>query len=105
MATTMSRGVQSMNSKLLKTALHKSYHRESSSSSSELKGVVEGLKGVDDKDDCQVDGYGGSWWIPHHQTGIYYPKGHEKVMEDVPIEAAKSKEVHHFSSHDDGVDT
>ncbi|CAL9764177.1 unnamed protein product [Musa acuminata subsp. burmannicoides] len=25
-----------------------------------------------------------SWWIPHPRTGIYYPKGHEWVMEDVP---------------------
>lgn len=23
-------------------------------------------------------------WVPHGRTGIYYPKGHEKVMEDVP---------------------
>ncbi|WOK94419.1 hypothetical protein Cni_G03121 [Canna indica] len=25
-----------------------------------------------------------SWWVPDPRTGIYYPKGHEWVMEDVP---------------------
>ena len=23
-------------------------------------------------------------WVPHERTGIYYPKGHEKVFDDVP---------------------
>ncbi|KAG6507689.1 uncharacterized protein LOC121983085 isoform X1 [Zingiber officinale] len=23
-------------------------------------------------------------WVPHPRTGIYYPKGHDWVMEDVP---------------------
>ncbi|KAL4588623.1 hypothetical protein LXL04_001515 [Taraxacum kok-saghyz] len=27
-------------------------------------------------------------WVPHNRTGIYYPKGHEWVMEDVPEGAA-----------------
>lgn len=29
-----------------------------------------------------------SYWIPHPRTGIYYPKGHEWVMKDVPDGAA-----------------
>ncbi|MFS7995774.1 putative Late embryogenesis abundant protein, LEA_3 subgroup [Helianthus anomalus] len=29
-----------------------------------------------------------SCWIPHPRTGIYYPKGHEWVMKDVPNGAA-----------------
>ncbi|OAY39198.1 uncharacterized protein LOC122724856 [Manihot esculenta] len=29
-----------------------------------------------------------SCWIPHPRTGIYMPKGHERVMEDVPEGAA-----------------
>ncbi|KAJ4958425.1 hypothetical protein NE237_025536 [Protea cynaroides] len=99
-AATVTRGVQSTNSKLIKTVLHKSYHKESSSSS-ELKGVFVGQKGEEGKDDCQVDGNARSLWVPHHRTGIYYPKGHEKLMEDVPMDAAKSKAVHSFSSYDD----
>ncbi|KAK9232600.1 hypothetical protein WN943_022848 [Citrus x changshan-huyou] len=23
-------------------------------------------------------------WVPHERTGIYYPKSHEKVIDDVP---------------------
>ncbi|CAN6329189.1 unnamed protein product [Urochloa humidicola] len=29
-----------------------------------------------------------SLWVPHPRTGIYYPKGFEWVMEDVPSGAA-----------------
>lgn len=29
-----------------------------------------------------------SCWIPDPRTGIYYPKGHESVMKDVPDGAA-----------------
>ncbi|KAF5448246.1 hypothetical protein F2P56_028800 [Juglans regia] len=28
------------------------------------------------------------YWVPHPRTGIYFPKGHESVMEDVPEGAA-----------------
>ncbi|XP_074573909.1 uncharacterized protein LOC141830371 [Curcuma longa] len=31
---------------------------------------------------CKRDG--AAWWVPHPRTGIYYPKGHDWVMEDVP---------------------
>ncbi|CAM8894915.1 unnamed protein product [Rhodiola kirilowii] len=30
-------------------------------------------------------------WVPHARTGIYFPQGHERVMEDVPIGAATLK--------------
>nr|GEV07441.1 hypothetical protein [Tanacetum cinerariifolium] len=30
-----------------------------------------------------------SCWIPDPRTGIYYPKGHEWVMKDVPVGAAR----------------
>ncbi|XP_022749150.1 uncharacterized protein LOC111298689 [Durio zibethinus] len=29
-----------------------------------------------------------SCWVPHPKTGIYFPKGHEWVMKDVPDDAA-----------------
>ncbi|KAJ4820147.1 F-box/RNI superfamily protein [Rhynchospora pubera] len=43
-------------------------------------------------------------WIPHPRTGIYYPEGHEWVMEDVPNGASsfavnywlRSSEVEHM---------
>lgn len=31
-----------------------------------------------------------SSWVPHETTGIYYPKGQEKVMQDVPPPPAGS---------------
>ncbi|KAK8568218.1 hypothetical protein V6N13_106151 [Hibiscus sabdariffa] len=29
-----------------------------------------------------------SSWVPHPKSGIYFPKGHERVMDDVPDQAA-----------------
>ncbi|TXG69487.1 hypothetical protein EZV62_004422 [Acer yangbiense] len=41
-------------------------------------------------------------WVPDDRTGIYYPKGHEKVMEDVPVGAAKHTHgVNWFSNNFD----
>ncbi|KAK8558661.1 hypothetical protein V6N13_098307 [Hibiscus sabdariffa] len=31
---------------------------------------------------------GSSSWAPHPKSGIYFPKGHEWVMDDVPAAAA-----------------
>jgi hypothetical protein len=31
-------------------------------------------------------------WVPHPRTGIYYPKGFEWVMEDVPSGAASFRQ-------------
>ncbi|KAL8553413.1 hypothetical protein ACS0TY_001908 [Phlomoides rotata] len=28
------------------------------------------------------------FWVPHHRNGIYFPKGQEWVMEDIPNDAA-----------------
>lgn len=40
-------------------------------------------------------------WVPHERTGIYYPKGHEKVLEDVPPVATKEFGVDWFSYNDE----
>ncbi|RWR91398.1 F-box/LRR-repeat-like protein [Cinnamomum micranthum f. kanehirae] len=78
----------------------KSVHNDSLMS--ESKAVATAGMGREDKIECLVDEHAGSWWVPHHRTGIYYPIGQERVMEDVPIEAAKSAEVIHcFSSRED----
>nr|CAB3462164.1 unnamed protein product [Digitaria exilis] len=37
-----------------------------------------------------------SLWVPHPRTGIYYPKGFEWVMEDVPSGAASFRQSYWF---------
>jgi hypothetical protein len=37
-----------------------------------------------------------SLWVPHPMTGIYYPKGFEWVMEDVPTSAASFQQSYWF---------
>ncbi|KAF5191696.1 hypothetical protein FRX31_018717 [Thalictrum thalictroides] len=44
-------------------------------------------------------GHVGTLWIPHQRTGIYYPVGQEKVMEDIPTGAASLPKVHWASSY------
>ncbi|KAG1342055.1 hypothetical protein COCNU_05G002840 [Cocos nucifera] len=39
-----------------------------------------------------------SWWVPHPTTGIYYPKGHEWVMEDVPRGASSFPQTYWLRS-------
>lgn len=46
---------------------------------------------------------GGSIWVPHPNNGIYYPKGHERIMDDVPNAAASFSPTYWFRSID-GVD-
>ncbi|EEF43002.1 conserved hypothetical protein [Ricinus communis] len=42
----------------------------------------------------------GNCWIPDERTGIYYPKGQEKVMESIPPKAAKDLGAINWFSHD-----
>lgn len=44
-----------------------------------------------------------SYWMPDARTGIYVPKGHEQVIEDVPENAA-SFEHTYWLRNVDGVD-
>ncbi|KAK8316552.1 hypothetical protein V6Z12_A13G050300, partial [Gossypium hirsutum] len=39
-----------------------------------------------------------SSWVPHPKSGIYFPKGHEWVMDDVPDRAALSVQVSGFEA-------
>uniref|UniRef100_A0ACD5Y5H0 Uncharacterized protein n=1 Tax=Avena sativa TaxID=4498 RepID=A0ACD5Y5H0_AVESA len=39
-------------------------------------------------------------WVPHPRTGIYYPRGFEWVMEDVPRNAATFKQPYWLRSDD-----
>ncbi|KAL3515352.1 hypothetical protein ACH5RR_022254 [Cinchona calisaya] len=42
-------------------------------------------------------------WVPHPRSGIYYPQGQERVMDDVPKGAASCGETY-WLRNDDGVD-
>ncbi|TYH33307.1 hypothetical protein ES332_D13G050000v1 [Gossypium tomentosum] len=44
-----------------------------------------------------------SSWVPHPKSGIYFPKGHEWVMDDVPDRAASFSSSYWVRSVD-GVD-
>lgn len=50
-------------------------------------------------DQGRVDG--DCWWIPDNRTGIFYPKGQEKVIEEVPAGAAKDFRVNWFTNNED----
>ncbi|KAF3668398.1 putative prolyl 4-hydroxylase alpha subunit [Capsicum annuum] len=45
----------------------------------------------------------GAWWVPHPRTGIYFPKGQERVMDDIPNGAASLPQTYWLRS-EDGVD-
>ncbi|RWR91397.1 hypothetical protein CKAN_02055000 [Cinnamomum micranthum f. kanehirae] len=96
----VARGAYTKNSKFFRGVTWKGYHNDSPIS--ESKAVAYGEMGTEEKNDCHVEGRAESWWAPHHRTGIYYPRGQERVMEDVPTEAAKFVEaIHCFSSKED----
>ncbi|MED6115006.1 hypothetical protein PIB30_086034 [Stylosanthes scabra] len=40
-------------------------------------------------------------WVPHPRTGIYFPKGHEWVMDDVPEGAASFTHTYWLRNVDD----
>ncbi|RWR78006.1 myb-like protein W isoform X1 [Cinnamomum micranthum f. kanehirae] len=42
-------------------------------------------------------------WVPHPRTGIYYPKGHEWVMESIPDGAASFNQTYWLRASE-GVD-
>lgn len=58
----------------------------------------------DDEEKKKKELHGGTWWAPHPKTGIYFPKGHDWVMNDVPEGAATFSQTCWFRNDDDGVD-
>ncbi|KAH6758633.1 hypothetical protein C2S51_018868 [Perilla frutescens var. frutescens] len=71
--------------------LRKTYHRKGGSP--EMVSDSVKLNGEEVKY-TRAAGGGGSgdeatWWVRDDRTGIYYPKGQKKVIEDVPQGAAK----------------
>ncbi|KAF4402937.1 hypothetical protein G4B88_010389 [Cannabis sativa] len=73
-----------------KASYHKNSIRETMKMEKEEVSNVRHINGGHDHDHCdEVSKNDGNEWIPDVRTGIYYPKGHEKVMEDVPPKAGK----------------
>ncbi|KAE9453658.1 hypothetical protein C3L33_14428, partial [Rhododendron williamsianum] len=103
MATTFGRGAQNMNSMYIKPMLRKAYHKKGSCGDStttkmnreEVKNKSNTMAGD------QGRGDGDCWWVPDHRTGIFYPKGQEKVIEDVPVGAGKDFRVNWFTNNED----
>ncbi|KAI3766129.1 hypothetical protein L2E82_16179 [Cichorium intybus] len=93
MSTSIGRGAQNMHTIYIKPALRKAYHRKS--------GCADTIKPNHDeaknKNLCSGSPPDANIWVPDGRTGIYYPKGQEKVIEDVPSHAAKDYNVNWFS--------
>ncbi|KAI3727127.1 hypothetical protein L1987_66936 [Smallanthus sonchifolius] len=94
MSTTIGRGAQNMHSVYIKPALRKTYHRKSRGSDTTTRLNHDEAK---NKNMCTESHSDTHVWIPDSRTGIYYPKGQEKVIEDVPSHAAKDYTVNWFS--------
>ncbi|KAL7222465.1 hypothetical protein ACSBR1_024207 [Camellia fascicularis] len=104
MATTVGRGAQSMNTIYFKPMLRKAYHKKGSCGDMVSDAVkLNGGEEMKNKT-SSLDGGGvsGDWWVPDHRTGIYYPKGHEKVIQDVPLDAGKDfLRINWFTNNED----
>lgn len=60
------------------------------------------LNGEDQVKNVMKNNHDDSWWIPDDRTGIFYPKGQEKVIQDVPSAAGKDfRAINWFSNHED----
>ncbi|CAI9781846.1 unnamed protein product [Fraxinus pennsylvanica] len=73
---------------------------------SKLGGSYNSIKlkeSVDGEDKVQQEHDGQLCWFPHPRTGIYFPKGHERVMDDVPTDAASFDQTYWFRNSE-GVD-
>ncbi|KAK6916348.1 hypothetical protein RJ641_019209, partial [Dillenia turbinata] len=51
----------------------------------------------------KINGGESSCWVPHPRNGIYFPKGQERVIDDVPANAASFSETY-WLRNIDGVD-
>ncbi|KAI4326229.1 hypothetical protein MLD38_031562 [Melastoma candidum] len=87
-STAYSRGTQTFTS-FFRPMTRKSYHRKSTTDATRLD--VEAAK---DRGGVVGDS---TTWVPHETTGIYHPKGQAKVIEDVPLRAAKDVGVNWHS--------
>ncbi|KAF8090421.1 hypothetical protein N665_0476s0001 [Sinapis alba] len=100
-STFSSRGAQTMNTIFVKPMLRKSIHKKSASHDIVRDSVkTDGACSAGEAEMKTMRGFSvaretssspsESSWVPHEVTGIYYPKGQEKVMQDVPPPPAGS---------------
>ncbi|KAE8699312.1 hypothetical protein F3Y22_tig00110580pilonHSYRG00055 [Hibiscus syriacus] len=89
MAANFTRGAPSMNSLFFKPMIRKYCTKGCSGADTVREPMRMEAEELKRKGIC--------CWVPHDRTGIYYPKGHENVMADVPAPAAKHTEIHWFS--------
>ncbi|KAL0008623.1 hypothetical protein SO802_010125 [Lithocarpus litseifolius] len=80
---------------VIRPVTRKTYHKKSCSpdmirESKKMEGEEVKNKRHTGESDVHV-------WIPHERTGIYCPKGQEKVIDDVPAVAGKDFQVNWFS--------
>ncbi|KAK2651809.1 hypothetical protein Ddye_011665 [Dipteronia dyeriana] len=104
MNASLSRGVPTFNSMLFKPMLRKSYHKKGGEDTIRRETIVKSNaeEGPMKKSTVGSENDGNRSWVPDDRTGIYYPKGHEKVIEDVPIGATKhTPGVNWFSNNFD----
>ncbi|KAK4838063.1 hypothetical protein QYF36_010667 [Acer negundo] len=106
MNTSLSRGAPTFNSVLFKPMMRKSYHKKGGGDmihgETTTTTVKSNAEGPMKKSMVGSENDGNKIWVPDDRTGIYYPKGHEKVMEDVPVGAAKHTHgVNWFSNNFD----
>ncbi|KAG9440432.1 hypothetical protein H6P81_020597 [Aristolochia fimbriata] len=100
MVGAITRGTHGQNLKFLKSAMQKGYYCSCTSTDQSPRTSTE-LKRRRSPNEREETGHDNpavvAWWIPDPRTGIYYPEGQERVMESIPVGAAKSMEVHCFS--------
>ncbi|KAJ6892727.1 hypothetical protein NC651_025821 [Populus alba x Populus x berolinensis] len=94
---TFARGAHTMSSMFFMPMIRKTYHKKSSAGT-----ICETMK-VDAEEvrnnKSHVGETGSNCWVPHERTGIYYPKGQEKVVDGVPPAAGKDVDVVNWFSH------
>ncbi|XP_021298503.1 F-box/LRR-repeat protein At4g14103-like [Herrania umbratica] len=97
MAATFTRGAHTINSIFSKPTIRKNCSKGSSCGDTRREPMK--LEAEEVKKNSMGGQHDGSWWVPHDRTGIYYPKGQEKVMADVPAAAGKDAQINWFSHH------
>ncbi|GAY58754.1 hypothetical protein CUMW_189340 [Citrus unshiu] len=103
MTGSFARGAPTFNSMFFKPMMRKSFQKKASSHDmmreTALKSNAEegNVMRSQQMNNNVGENEGNCGWVPHERTGIYYPKGHEKVIDDVPPSAGRDFEVNWFS--------
>ncbi|KAK4278731.1 hypothetical protein QN277_016536 [Acacia crassicarpa] len=95
MASSLTRVSQTMNTMISKPVIRKSFHTKNSPTGTAKKMEME--EPMKKKQHMEGNDDNALTWVPHEKTGIYYPKGQEKIMEDVPHHAGRDVGVNWFS--------